>query len=307
MKRILLIICVFSLLLACNKDEKAVPYLTVNPSIIVFETTGSIQKIDIISNTSWKDSLSNNEWCEVWSKQNVKYPHTMEIKVSENTGYKERIAYVTIENPDKTIIKTVKIIQKALDGRIYRQSDSTALVRFYDAMGGNAWTNRTGCKTSNLENWHGITVKNNRVTGIKMENNNLSGQLISEIGELTMLDTLSIVDENRVNGSIPLSITNLPNLVYLNISGTTINGQIPRQLGNLTSLKHLILSNNNFVGEIPSELAILELVTLWLDYNLLYGFIPTGILNKFDNVSVSFKICPQKIPPLFENYSCDQN
>jgi hypothetical protein len=116
MKRILLIICIFTLLFACSDDEKAAPDLTVNPSLIEFESAESVKKIYIDSNTSWASS-SDKEWCSVSIIQKFGND-TAEIKVQENIGIEERIAYISFYNPEKTIIVTVKVIQKPANNNL---------------------------------------------------------------------------------------------------------------------------------------------------------------------------------------------
>ncbi|MDR1886767.1 MAG: leucine-rich repeat domain-containing protein [Prevotellaceae bacterium] len=254
MKRILLIIWSLALFAACSDNEKAASDLTVIPSLIEFDNTESVQKIHIGSNTAWKTASTAEEWCTVSILQKFGND-TAEIRVVENTAYYERIAYVSFSNPENTIVRTVKVIQKSLGRQMFREDDSLTLVKFYDATGGDQWTDNTGWKTSSLENWYGVVIKNDRVTGIKFDSNNLSGALIPELGELAMLDTLSIVSEKDVTGSIPVAIADLPNLAYLNISGTSVSGNIPPQLGNLAALEELILSENpNVTGTVPAEL-----------------------------------------------------
>jgi hypothetical protein len=112
MKRILLIICIFSLSSSCNDDDKAAPDLTLIPSIIEFDNIESTKKIYVGSNTAWT-SLSNQDWCTASIRQKFGND-TVDVKVLENPG-NERVAYISFNNPDKTIIKTVKVIQKARD------------------------------------------------------------------------------------------------------------------------------------------------------------------------------------------------
>jgi hypothetical protein len=109
MKQILLIICIFLLPMACSEDEKAVLELSVNPSVLEFDNTES-QKIHIVSNTSW--SLSSNQtWCILSMQDNIGN-ETVDVMVRENIG-DERIAYISLSNAEKTIIRTVKVIQKS--------------------------------------------------------------------------------------------------------------------------------------------------------------------------------------------------
>jgi hypothetical protein len=120
MKKILLIICIFSLSAACSDDEKAAPDLTVIPSVLEFDSFKSIKKIHIASNTLWASS-SDRQWCTASILQKFGND-TVDIKVLENTG-DERIAYISFNNPEKTVIKTVKVIQKAgnenLSGKLH--------------------------------------------------------------------------------------------------------------------------------------------------------------------------------------------
>jgi len=287
MKRILLIICVFAAIVACKEDEKAALDLSVTPSIIEFTEVESVQKVYITSNSPWT-AASDKDWCSVSILQKFGND-TAEVKVLTNTTYYERIAYISFVNPDKTIIKTVKIIQKSLGKEMFREDDSLVLIKFYEAMAGNNWTNKAGWKTDNLEKWQGITITNDRVTGIKMENNNLSGELFAGLSELAALDTISIVSEPKVTGSIPVIITELPDLAYLNISGTSIAGNIPPELGSFKALKELILSGNpNFTGSIPKELGNLStLKSLTLTNINLEGSIPEELSKLTDLVYLS--------------------
>ncbi|MDR2027794.1 MAG: hypothetical protein LBQ01_09630 [Prevotellaceae bacterium] len=258
MKQILLIVCVFTVLTSCSDNENAAPDLNVNPSIIELDNVESTRKIYVSSNTSWEVSSSDPNWCAISILRKFGND-TVEITVEGNSTYNERIAYISVSNPEKTVIKTVKVIQKSLGRSMLRKDDSMALVKFYDSTGGDGWAKNAGWKISNLENWHGVVIRDDRVTGIKLENNNLSGKLISGLGNLSMLDTFSIVSEKGVTGSIPASIAGLSNLLYLNISGTSIAGDIPPQLGSLSALEELILSENlNFTGRIPKKLGDLS-------------------------------------------------
>jgi hypothetical protein len=284
MKRTLLIICIFVLAASCSDNEKAASDLSVIPSIIEFENVESTRKIYIGSNTAWV-AKSNKDWCTIFTFEKFGND-TIEIKVSENTGYTERIAYISFNNPENTIVKTTKVIQQSLGKQMFRSDDSLMLVKFYDSTGGDGWTNKNGWKTANLDDWYGVVIKNDRVTALKFENNNLSGKLISTLGDLNMLDTIVIVSEKNVTGTVPASIAGLSNLLYLNISGTSLAGNIPPQLGNIPTLEELILSENlNFTGTIPNELGNLtNLKTLVINNLSESGSIPLE-LGKLRNLT----------------------
>jgi hypothetical protein len=111
MKRTLLIFCILTLSLVCCDNEKAVFDLTVNPQYLEFDSIGSTQKVYVGSNTAWATS-SDKEWCRSSTPQKFG-DDTVEITVLANTEHEERVAYISINNPEKTIIRTVKIIQKS--------------------------------------------------------------------------------------------------------------------------------------------------------------------------------------------------
>ena len=83
--------------------------------------------------------------------------------------------------------------------------------------------------------------------------NSVTGEIPSEIGNLTNLTYLGLIN-NELTGEIPSEIGNLTNLTYLNLNNNELTGQIPSEIGNLTNLIHLYLSFNQLTGEIPLEI-----------------------------------------------------
>ena len=59
--------------------------------------------------------------------------------------------------------------------------------------------------------------------------NQLSGEIPSEIGNLTKLETLSLYN-NQLDGEIPLSIGNMNNLSDLSLFNNQLTGHIPESL-----------------------------------------------------------------------------
>ncbi|MBI3585697.1 MAG: hypothetical protein HY088_01040 [Ignavibacteriales bacterium] len=136
--------------------------------------------------------------------------------------------------------------------------------------------------------------------------NRISGQIPTNIGQLTALEFLDL-SNNLLNGTIPSQLSALQQLRWLNLSenfdlggtipsslGSLLNlelldlyrvgrltGSIPPQLGSATQLRVLILSEDrSLTGSIPTELAsIPKLRLLKLDNCALTGTIPTGLAN----------------------------
>jgi Leucine-rich repeat (LRR) protein len=130
-------------------------------------------------------------------------------------------------------------------------------------------------------------------TELDLSNSGLTGEIPSEIGNLTNLTELDL-SENQLTGSIPPGIGNLINLsgrwdvgqywstFYpgLNLSDNLLTGSIPPEIGNLTNLTGLDLNNNQLTGSIPPDIGNLtNLTRLDLGSNQLTGSIPSEIGN----------------------------
>jgi hypothetical protein len=182
--------------------------------------------------------------------------------------------------------------------------DSLALVAFYNSTGGPNWTNHSGWLTGPVNTWYGVTVENPRVVKLIIYNNNMIGNISSDIGNLSALQVLSLGNDAGLSGEIPQEvyqlsdlkilgfynclvngtisneIGNLINLIELTIRQTIITGSIPPEIGNLDSLLILDLHDNQLSGSIPPELSNLtNLDELRLNDNQLTGTIPSTLTN----------------------------
>ena len=158
-----------------------------------------------------------------------------------------------------------------------------ALVALYTSTDGTNWKNSTnwnGPLGSECE-WHGVSCYNSHVSAINLSNNQLTGTIPSEIGDLQFLKTFSLWT-NELTGSIPTEIGKLKDLTSLNLAVNNLTGSIPSELGNLRGLRSLQLYRNNFTGRVPSEIGKLsQLSTLLLKTNLssYSGSIPAALKN----------------------------
>ncbi|MCP5105074.1 MAG: hypothetical protein GY950_16925, partial [bacterium] len=168
--------------------------------------------------------------------------------------------------------------------------ERAALIALYNATNGDNWTDNSGWKTPPLAAdgfampgrewiWHDVTVEGDHVTKIRLSNNNLTGSIPAEIGNLSNLEWL-ILRSNQLSGSIPVELGNLSNLELLWLSNNQLSGSIPTELGNLSNLRGLELDYNQLSGSIPAALGNLSnLSTLYLSNNQLSGSIPTELGN----------------------------
>ncbi len=158
-------------------------------------------------------------------------------------------------------------------------TDRAAMVALYNATGGANWTNNTNWLTNEaLSEWHGLdTDTTGRVTGLRLENNGLIGEIPAELGDLTNLIALRLYS-NSLSGEIPAALGGLANLEELSLRGNALSGEIPAELGSLANLIALRLYSNSLSGEIPVELGGLSnLQELILSRNALSGEIPVEL------------------------------
>ena len=157
--------------------------------------------------------------------------------------------------------------------------DRAALEALYNATDGANWTDNTNwLSTEALSGWHGVvTDTNGRVTEVSLAQNELTGQIPSELEDLTNLITLYL-GQNQLTGEIPSELGQLSNLEELQLGPNQLTGEIPSGLEDLTNLITLFLNGNQLTGEIPSELGQLSnLTTLFLNWNQLTGEIPSEL------------------------------
>ncbi len=169
--------------------------------------------------------------------------------------------------------------------------DYYALVALYSGTEGANWTNATNwASTEPLGEWYGVTTDaDGRVTELSLNDNNLQGTIPVELGQLNNLTKLNL-SSNQLTGNLPKDLEQLNNLAELNLSKNQISGNIPTELGRLANLDSLILAFNKLTGEIPPELAQLaNLEDLDLSENQLTGNIPSE-LGRLTSLRDCFKI-----------------
>ncbi|KAI8822813.1 hypothetical protein BJ741DRAFT_86809 [Chytriomyces cf. hyalinus JEL632] len=93
--------------------------------------------------------------------------------------------------------------------------------------------------------------------GTDLFNNQLTGTIPTELGQLTSLTQLYL-SSNQLTGSIPTELGRLTSLNTLSLSSNQLTGSIPTELGRLTSLKTLRLASNRLSGSIPCEFSNLK-------------------------------------------------
>nr|KYP49935.1 Serine/threonine-protein kinase BRI1-like 1 [Cajanus cajan] len=117
-----------------------------------------------------------------------------------------------------------------------------------------------------------------KLSDLIMWANNISGEIPEGIcvkgGNLETL----ILNNNLISGSIPKSIANCSNMIWVSLASNRMTGEIPAGIGNLNALAILQLGNNSLSGRIPPEIGeCRSMIYLDLSYNMLSGTIPQNL------------------------------
>ena len=180
--------------------------------------------------------------------------------------------------------------------------DRDVLEKLYLTTGGQQWQRSDNwLSESPLHLWYGVeTDDEERVIGLELNNNNLTGEIPPELVNLTHLKVLHL-RFNSLSGAVPRELAHLSGLESLDLIGNKLSGRIPPEFGRLQNLRQLDLRGNiRIVGTIPPELgALANLEALELSGCDMTGSIPVelGDLTSLKHLSVSGPAFSGTIPP----------
>ncbi len=157
-------------------------------------------------------------------------------------------------------------------------AEKKALLEFNTAANGAQWINKWDI-TKPVSTWYGVSVVNDKVVGINLSDNNLTGFLTPHLCDLKNLQVL-VLFKNKLEGELPIAIGQLKNLQVLDVSFNQISGRIPSDIAGAVALRELILFMNNFSGPIPDSIgALTHLEVVSLYNNRLTGQLPATIYS----------------------------
>lgn len=196
----------------------------------------------------------------------------------------------------------VDILRLAINRSL--QEIHQSLSALYTATGGDQWTSNTNWDLTRLpsqeefENWYGLFFYDGWMESIELGNNNLTGILPAELGNIPQLIRLGFW-QNSLNGPIPPELSRLSHLAELILFDNSFSGPIPSEIGGLIRLRSLDLSNNSFSGSIPPEIGKLsQLQDLILSSNSFSSSIPSeiGDLSRLSYLDLSNNSLSGSVP-----------
>ncbi|KAI3994079.1 hypothetical protein MKX01_012336 [Papaver californicum] len=89
--------------------------------------------------------------------------------------------------------------------------------------------------------------------------NKLSGPISEQLFNSSMFLIHILLDGNQITGSIPDSITLVPDLEVLRLDRNILSGPVPSKINSLTKLNELHLANNGLTGAVPDLIGMSSL------------------------------------------------
>jgi len=136
---------------------------------------------------------------------------------------------------------------------------------------------------------------------LNLHNNNLSGTIPTEIGNARSISTINF-SNNQLGGPIPSEIGNLFGIrSSINFSSNKLSGTIPSEVGRLNKIRNFEVQNNLLAGSIPTQLSGLKSIELFrIDGNFgIIGSIPGSVCDTFGNTAISYSDCS------LESFECE--
>ncbi|PRP89670.1 putative leucine-rich repeat receptor-like protein kinase [Planoprotostelium fungivorum] len=176
-----------------------------------------------------------------------------------------------------------------------------ALQSFYEQLGGPNWLEKSGWDGTDVCGFHGITCNGASVIKIELSSNGLSGNFPDIWANLSSLQSL-ILPENDITGTVPPSLSNCPDLTYIDFSLCHMSGDIGN-FGSIPRLQTLGLYGNQFTSISSSFCSLTNIQVLDLGYNLFNFPIPEcfGQLTSLLGVGLNNNMFNSSVPSSFAN------
>jgi len=135
--------------------------------------------------------------------------------------------------------------------------DWRALKALYISTNGTSWSDDLNWEMTeenlppidcDLRKLRGVSLNiEGRVMAIDLFDNNVTGYLPNEVGDLSELTYVDL-GFNELSDTLPSTLKNLQKLTTLYLDNNILDGEIPKVLNELDALRILYLNNNSFTG-----------------------------------------------------------
>jgi len=273
---------------------------------IQFGSAGGTEEIQITSSQEWTyETSENTDWFTVSREGDRLTVVAAKNNFVDQTGtLTVTIGLVTV---DIQLRQTGLPVGTALDRQV--------LIAIYTNMGGANWDGTKWNIDAPLDeagvemNWSGVKVANVngaiRVTEINLSSRNLQGEIPKQIGYLSELANLNMVNNNwQITGELPESIGNLRKLHTLILSRSNLTGTIPTTFRNLTELTTLQIHTCQLEGSLPANVFgnLTKLASIEIKDNKLSGDLPQDLIDHPNRSKWNMaNICPQQAGYGFTN------
>ena len=101
-------------------------------------------------------------------------------------------------------------------------SEKKALISIYQSLNGKNWNTKWDLNKPETT-WFGVQIVGDKVIALDLSNNNLSGTIPTEIGQLVHLQKLNLF-KNQIEGQIPNVFGSMKDLKELNLAFYNLSG-----------------------------------------------------------------------------------
>ena len=139
------------------------------------------------------------------------------------------------------LILLIATLSFSVNAHAITSQEREALIALYTSTTGDSWTDISGWRAPPVDSdgfampgsecsWYGVICSADRVVGLDLYQNLLTGSIPAELENLVNLEELDLGD-NQLTGSIPAELGNLANLQVLWFDSNQLSGSIPAELG----------------------------------------------------------------------------
>ena len=151
--------------------------------------------------------------------------------------------------------------------------DSLALVALFNATDGPNWRTTWDIENDPYDTWFGVNVNvDGCVTGLDLINNDLTGELPPELGDLTEMISFNVT-MNNLTGSLPVELGSWAVIQDFFVGNNNLSGNLPESYSNFVNLRQIVLQDNSLSGLLPSS---------WSNFTNSPNF--NGVLNLRNNL-----------------------